>query len=61
MKAIFYYVSIIYKINVYLAYLQTDEELFVNTPKIRRLLVKKIHTPFNIYFDLSKQWKDKNV
>lgn len=61
MKTIFYYVSIIYKINVYLAYLQTDEELFVNTPKIRRLLVKKFRTAFNIYFDLSKQWKDKNV
>lgn len=61
MKAIFYYVSIIYKNNLYLAYLQTDEELFVNTPKIRRLLVKKFRTAFNIYFELSKQQKDKNI
>ena len=61
MKTIFYYVSIIYKNNVYLAYLQTDEELFVNTLKIKRLFVKKFRTAFNIYFDLLKQWKDKNV
>ncbi len=61
MKAVFYYVSSIYKNNVYLAYLQTDEELFVKTPKIKGLLVKKIRTAFNIYFDLSKQQKDKNV
>ena len=61
MKAIFYYVSIIYKINVYLAYLQLDEEWFANMPKIRRLLVKKIRIALRIYYDSSKQWKDKNV
>ena len=61
MKAVAYYVSIIYKINVYLAYLQTDEELLANTLKIKGLLVKKFRTAFNIYFDLSKQQKDKNV
>ena len=51
MKAVFYYVSIIYKINIYLAYFQTNEELFANTPKIKRLLVKKIRIAFNIYSD----------
>ena len=61
MKTVFHYVSIIYKINAYLAYLQTDEELFANTPKIRRLLVKKIRIALSIYSDSSKQWKDKNV
>ena len=44
-----------------MAYLQTDEELLANTLKIKGLLVKKIRTAFNIYFDLSKQQKDKNV
>ncbi len=61
MKTVFYYGSIIYKINVYLAYLQLDEELFANMPKIKELLVKKIRIALSIYFDLSKQWKDKNV
>lgn len=32
-----------------MAYLQTDEELFANTPKIKGLLVKKIRTAFIIY------------
>lgn len=49
MKTVFYYSSIIYKINVYLAYLQLDEEWFANTPKIKELLVKKIRKAFNIY------------
>lgn len=48
MKAVFSYVSIIYKNNVYLAYLQTDEELLANTLKIKGLLVKKFRTAFNI-------------
>lgn len=61
MKAVFYYVSIIYKNNVYLAYLQTDEELLTNTLKIKGLLVKKIRIAFDIYSDCSKQRKDKNV
>lgn len=61
MKTIFHYASIIYKINVYLAYLQLDEELFINTLKIKRLLVKKIRIALRIYYDSSKQWKDKNV
>lgn len=44
-----------------MAYLQLDEELFINTLKIKRLLVKKIRIALRIYYDSSKQWKDKNV
>lgn len=37
------YISTIYKIRSYLAYLRPMSALFANTSKIRRLIVKKNH------------------
>ena len=48
-------ISTIYKNHSYLAYLRSVSALFANTPKIRRLVVKKNHIHAQVRFPIRKR------